>query len=184
MSGASARDCMPSAREAVRAYIGLGSNLDDPVQQVSRAMAALESLPATRCVARSSLYRSHPLGEAAQPDYINAVVLLETRLRAHDLLRELQAIEARQGRIRRAGERWGPRTLDLDLLLYGEELYSDPQLTVPHPELVRRDFVLYPMFEITPDLVIPGAGSLRDCLQRCPQRGLQRMESRNETAAS
>lgn len=184
MSERAAQTRNPPAAAAVRAYVGLGSNLNGPLQQVSGAMAALSALPATRCLARSSLYRSPPLGEAAQPDYINAVVLLETGLPAHDLLRALQRIEEDQGRVRRAGERWGPRTLDLDLLLYGEEHFDDPQLTVPHPELSRRDFVLYPMSEIDPDLVIPGLGSLRECLQRCPRRGLQRVESRGETAAS
>jgi 2-amino-4-hydroxy-6-hydroxymethyldihydropteridine diphosphokinase len=119
-----------------------------------------------------------------QPDYINAVALLETRLPAQALLRALFAIEESQGRTRRTGERWASRTLDLDLLLYGDEVYSDAQLTIPHPELVRRDFVLYPMFEIAPDLVIPGVGRLRDCLQRCPERGLRRVENCGEVAAS
>jgi 2-amino-4-hydroxy-6-hydroxymethyldihydropteridine diphosphokinase len=184
MSGSAAQSHTTPAAAAVRAYVGVGSNLDDPLQQVIRALAALEGLPATRCAARSSLYRSRPLGEVAQPDFINAVVLLETRLAAHDLLRALQRIEADQGRARRADEHWGPRTLDLDLLLYGTEHIDDPQLTVPHPELSRRDFVLYPMSEIDPDLVIPGLGSLRECLQRCPWRGLQRVEGRDESAAS
>jgi 2-amino-4-hydroxy-6-hydroxymethyldihydropteridine diphosphokinase len=184
MSGSAAPSHNSSAAAAVRAYVGVGSNLDDPLQQVLRALAALDGLPATRCVAHSSLYRSRPLGEVPQPDFINAVALLETRLAAHDLLRALQAIEERQGRSRRAGVRWGPRTLDLDVLLYGEAHYSDALLTVPHPELLRRDFVLYPMLEIDPDLVIPGAGSLRECVQRCPQRGLQRVEGRGESAAS
>jgi 2-amino-4-hydroxy-6-hydroxymethyldihydropteridine diphosphokinase len=184
MSGSAVQSRGAPFSAAVRAYVGLGSNLDEPRQQVSRAMTALETLPATRCAARSSLYRSRPLGGTAQPDYINAVVLLETRLAAHELLRSLQAIEQSQGRIRRAGVRWEPRTLDLDLLLYGEERYRDPQLTVPHAELLRREFVLYPLFEIDPDLIIPGAGRLRDCLQRCPQRGLQRVEGRDEAAAT
>jgi 2-amino-4-hydroxy-6-hydroxymethyldihydropteridine diphosphokinase len=179
-SGSSAR----VADAAVHAYIGLGSNLHDPIQQVTRAFAALAVLPASRCLVRSSLYRSRPLDDAAQPDYINAVALLETRLPATELLQALLAIEERQGRTRRPGERWAPRTLDLDLLLYGEQRHSDARLTVPHPELVRRDFVLYPMFEIDPDLIIPGAGRLRDCLQRCPQRGLQRLEDRGAAAAS
>lgn len=169
---------------AVRAFVGIGSNLEHPLRQVERAFDALAALRATRCVARSSLYRSPALGAAPQPDYINAVALLETRLPALELLDELLAIEARQGRVRRAGERWGPRTLDLDLLLYGEHRYSEPRLTVPHPEMVRRDFVLYPMSEIDPGLVIPGIGDLRDCLRRCPRRGLQRVENRDEIAAS
>ncbi len=167
---------------AVRAYVGVGSNLDDPLRRVGRAFAALAELRDTRCVARSSLYRSPALGDAPQPEYINAVALLETRLSALELLDELLAVEARHGRVRRPGERWGPRTLDLDLLLYGAHRYSDPRLTVPHPEMVRRDFVLYPMSEIDPGLVIPGVGSLRDCLRRCPPRGLQRVENRDENA--
>lgn len=184
MSGVTAQPSIPLADAAVRAHVGIGSNLHDPLQQVVRALTALDQLPATRCMARSSLYLSPPLGVAAQPDYVNAVVLLETRLPAPALLRELQVIEARHGRVRRDGERWGPRTLDLDLLLYGAEHYNGSQLTVPHPEMLRRDFVLYPLFEIDPDLVIPGAGSLRDCLQRCPLRGLQRVEHSDEAAAS
>jgi len=184
MSGSATRSRTSAVSAAVRAYVGLGSNLEDPLQQVTRAMAALETLPATCCVARSSLYRSRPLGGTVQPDYINAVVLLETRLAAHELLQALQAIEKRQGRVRHTGVRWEPRTLDLDLLLYGDERFSDSQLTVPHPELLRREFVLYPLFEVDPDLAIPGAGSLRDCLQHCPRQSLQRMEGRDEAAAT
>ncbi len=159
----------------VRAYIGLGSNLDDPVRQVRRALAALRELPHTVWVRGSSLYRSRPLGAAAQPDYINAVAVVDTRLDAHALLGALQVIETAHGRDRSAG-RWSSRTLDLDLLLYGEDRYDDAQLTVPHPGIAEREFVLYPLAEVEPELLVPGLGHVRDRLPGCDRRGLQRIE--------
>lgn len=155
----------------VRAYVGLGSNLNNPLAQIRSALAALDMIPATCCVAHSSLYRSKPLGSSDQPDYVNAVAALDTRLSAHDLLQELHALEAHHGRVRT--ERWGPRTLDLDLLLYGDQSYSSERLTVPHPGLPQRDFVLYPLHEIAPELDIPGAGSLRRLMEVCAPTGLQ-----------
>lgn len=163
------------ARVPVRAYIGLGSNLGDPAAQVRRALAALNEIPASHCVARSGLYRSAPLGSADQPDYINAAAALDTRLPAHELLRQLQAIEARQGRVR-GPERWAPRTLDLDLLLYGDLMLNEDVLTVPHPGLPLRSFVLYPLRELAPELIVPGRGSLRALIAACPARGLERLE--------
>jgi 2-amino-4-hydroxy-6-hydroxymethyldihydropteridine diphosphokinase len=163
-------------RRRVRACIGLGSNLERPAEQLSRAFAALGRLPRSRLVARSSLYRSRPLGDLDQPDYLNAVAVIETGLDAHALLDGLQAIEAAQGRVR-GGERWSARTLDLDLLVFGDERHDDVRLTVPHPELSRRDFVLYPLFEVVPELQIPGIGPLRDCLAACPLRGVERVVS-------
>ncbi len=142
------------------AYVALGSNLADPVQQLERAFDALAGLPETSLVARSSLYRSAPFGPVAQPDFINAVVALRTSLGARALLDRLQAIERSQGRERE--ERWGPRTLDLDLLVYGAEVIDEPWLTVPHPGIVERNFVLLPLKEIAPDLVIPGTGRVAD----------------------
>lgn len=171
-------ECTPFAAPApfpVRAYIGLGSNLDDPVRQVQRALAALRGLPHTDWVASSSLYRSRPLDDAAQPDYINAVAAVDTRLDAHGLLDALQAIEAAQGRDRSAG-RWASRTLDLDLLLYGEARYDDERLTVPHPGIAVREFVLCPLAEVAPGLVVPGLGHVRDRAHGCDRRGLQRIE--------
>ncbi len=154
----------------VVAYIGLGSNLADPPQQLRQALAALNQLPTSRLLCHSSLYRSAPMGPADQPDYVNAVAALETALAPLQLLDELQAIEARQGRVR--AERWGPRTLDLDLLLYSDTLIDHPRLQVPHPGIPAREFVLYPLAEIAPELQLPGLGALTELLAHCPNRGL------------
>lgn len=135
------------------AYIGLGSNLDDPVAQVRRAFDALATLPATILRRRSSLYETPPLGPPDQPRYVNAVAELETTLAPHDLLDELQRIEHAHRRVRK--EHWGPRTLDLDLLVYGAAQLDDSRLRVPHPGLALRAFVLLPLAEIAPTLVIP-----------------------------
>lgn len=173
--------CSPAAATRVRAYIGLGSNLDDPEAQVRRAIGALRALPRTRWVGSSGLYRSTPLtmppGDAGQPDYVNAVAALDTELGAHALLDELHAIEAAHGRDRSAG-RWASRTLDLDLLLYGAERHADACLTVPHPGIGVREFVLYPLYELDPELVVPGIGPIRDRLRGLDPRGLVRLEGR------
>ena len=158
----------------VRAYVGLGSNLNDPQAQLSSALAALDAIPATCCVAYSSLYRSKPLGTVPQPDFLNAVAAVDTRLTPAELLRELHLIEELHGRVRGA-ERWVPRTLDLDLLLYGDAQVQGEVLTVPHPGLPERNFVLYPLHEIAPQLHIPGAGSLQALVERCSSLGLQAM---------
>lgn len=162
----------------VSVFVGLGSNLDDPAVQVRAALDALADLPASRLSAVSSLYRSAPMQGAGvppdQPAYINAVARLETEQSAEALLDALQAIEARQGRVR-SGVRWGPRTLDLDILLYGDQRIDTPRLQVPHPGLADRNFVLHPLVEIAPDLDIPGLGPLRELLARCPQTGLERL---------
>jgi 2-amino-4-hydroxy-6-hydroxymethyldihydropteridine diphosphokinase len=158
----------------VRVYIGLGSNLDQPERQVQLALEALAELPETVVTAHSSLYRSEPLGPPGQPDYINAVAALETGLSPLDLLAALQGIEARQGRVRE-GERWGPRPLDLDILLYGEQVSDDPRLTLPHPGLYERNFVLYPLAEIAPGLSIPGKGPLEVLLAQCHQGRLEKL---------
>jgi 2-amino-4-hydroxy-6-hydroxymethyldihydropteridine diphosphokinase len=157
------------------AYIGLGSNLCDPVHQITTARAAIERLPAVDEIAFSSLYRSPPMGPADQPSYVNAVMGVRTGLTAAALLAKLQQIEAKQGRVR-TGERWGPRTLDLDLLLFDEEQIATPDLTVPHVGIAERAFVLYPLAEIAPKLVIPEKGRLSELLERCPMNGLQRIE--------
>lgn len=143
----------------VRAYVGLGSNLGRPHTQIARASAALEGLRSTRTVAVSSLYRSAPMGPSDQPDYLNAVAAIETALAPYDLLGALQQIEQGQGRVR--AERWGPRTIDLDILLYGDRLIAEPGLRVPHAGLLQRAFVLVPLLEIAPDLVLPAGGPLR-----------------------
>ena len=144
---------------AVTAYIGLGSNLDDPAAQVASAIAALAALPDSRLRATSSLYRNPPMGPQDQPDYVNAVVALETRLAARALLEAMQAIERAQGRDR-SGQRWGPRTIDLDLLIYGDAEIDEDHLKVPHPGIGERAFVLVPLAEIAPHVSIPGHSAL------------------------
>jgi 2-amino-4-hydroxy-6-hydroxymethyldihydropteridine diphosphokinase len=156
-----------------RAYIGIGSNLDQPQAQVMRAFDELAELPGTRLSGRSSLYRSAPLGHAAQPDFINAVAALDTELDAEALLRALQAIEARHGR--RRSFRNAPRTLDLDLLLHGDTRIDGPELTVPHPRMHERAFVLHPLREIAPQVGIPGHGSIGQCLKACAEQKLERI---------
>lgn len=135
----------------VRSYIGLGSNLDNPLLQIRNALAALKDIRQTDFISHSRLYRSKPMGPTDQPDFINAVAALDTCLDAHALLSELQSIEQRQGRVREE-QHWGPRSLDLDLLLYGSEKIATDRLTVPHPGLLERSFVLYPLHEIVPGL--------------------------------
>jgi len=142
------------------AFVGLGSNLEEPVRQIELAIELLKAIPDTELVSRSSLYRSAPLGTIAQPDFVNAVARIVTVLNAHSLLQSLQEIEHLQGRVR--GERWGPRVLDLDLLVYGSTSIDQPTLTVPHPGIAERNFVLLPLQEIAPDLVIPGLGCVSD----------------------
>jgi len=147
-----------------------------PENQVRGAFQALDALPESRVVARSSLYRSRPLGPQDQPQYINAVVAVETILGPQRLLAGLQAIEAAHGRVR-GGQRWGPRTLDLDLLLYGELELQTERLILPHPALPQRDFVLYPLLEVAGgNLQIPSLGALRRLLANCPRRGLERLK--------
>jgi 2-amino-4-hydroxy-6-hydroxymethyldihydropteridine diphosphokinase len=157
------------------AYVGLGSNLDDPRKQVLRAFGDLEALPLGRCAIHSHLYRSRPMGPEAQPDYVNAVAELRTRLAPSELLERLHRIEAAHGRVRN-GERWGARTLDLDLLLYGDRRICRPDLTLPHPGLALRAFVLLPLMEIArPGLVIPGCGPLEALAAACDRSGVERM---------
>lgn len=160
----------------VTAYIGLGSNLGDPPSRIRGALADLAGLPQTRLLQTSSLYRSLPLGPPDQPDYVNAVAALDTALAPEALLDALQALEAQHGRAR-DGQRWGPRTLDLDLLLYGDRQLTTPRLTMPHPGLPQRAFVLYPLAEIAPDLQVPGLGSVQALLAHCPRAGLELMET-------
>jgi 2-amino-4-hydroxy-6-hydroxymethyldihydropteridine diphosphokinase len=161
-----------------RAYVGIGSNLDDPIRQVQRAFQALSGLLASYCVARSPLYRTAPLGGPAdQPDYINAVAALDTGLTPGQLLAVLQALELAHGRDRTV--RWGPRTLDLDLLLYDQLISDDPRLTLPHPHLHQRPFVMHPLSDIAPDLMIPGRGWLKDLLAKCPPQAIARLDTGN-----
>ena len=155
------------------AYIGLGSNLAEPQSQVERALRELAALPRTRLVARSSLYRSAPVGYAAQPDFVNAVAALDTQLGAHELLHELQALEAAHQRRRSFPN--APRTLDLDLLLFGEARIADAELMVPHPRLHERAFVLAPLVEIFPEAEIPGGGAARHLLETCRDQKVEKI---------
>ncbi len=156
-----------------RAFIGLGSNITDPSAQVLRAMLAIDRLPQTRVLARSSLYRSAPIGYLEQPDFINAVIEVETTLAPHDLLQALLELEQEQGRTREFVN--APRTLDLDVLLYDELQHHEHGLTVPHPQMHRRAFVLQPLLEIAPDCIIPGVGPAQQALQQCGGQQLQRI---------
>ena len=162
--------------QLARAYIGIGSNLEHPETQLRRAFRALAELPASRCVACSPLYRSEAVGGPPdQPEYLNAVAAVDTTLQPEALLTALQAIEATQGRVRTV--RWGPRTLDLDLLLYDHLVLDGPRLTLPHPRLHQRAFVVYPLYDIAPDLKIPGQGLLSELLKKIPQSTLARLDS-------
>jgi 2-amino-4-hydroxy-6-hydroxymethyldihydropteridine diphosphokinase len=145
------------------AFIALGSNLAAPLEQVNAAVAALAEIPNSRIVAVSSFYRTPPLGPQDQPDYLNAAVTLETGLTAEALLDNTQRIELQQGRERKA-ERWGPRTLDLDIMLFGEQVIDSERLTVPHYDMKNRGFMLWPLFEIAPELHFPDGVALRSVL--------------------
>jgi 2-amino-4-hydroxy-6-hydroxymethyldihydropteridine diphosphokinase len=161
--------------QPVVAYIGLGSNLQNPASQLQQALQALAAIPACRLLSHSSLYGSAPMGPQDQPDYVNAVAALKTSLTAEQLLDQLQGIENHQGRVRK--ERWGARTLDLDLLLFGDQIINTERLVVPHVGIAERSFVLYPLQEIAPGLVIPGMGALKDLVKRCPMTGLVKLAS-------
>jgi 2-amino-4-hydroxy-6-hydroxymethyldihydropteridine diphosphokinase len=153
------------------AYVGLGSNLADPRAQVSSALERLATLAHTRRIACSPLYRSRAFGPVAQPEFVNAVAALLTQLSAPDLLGELRAIEADFGRPAER-QRWGPRIIDLDLLAYARERRCDAQLTLPHPGIVERNFVLYPLADVAPDLELPGLGRVTELKARVTPEGL------------
>ncbi len=155
------------------AYVGLGSNLDDPPVQLEQAFAALGQLPESRLMLRSPSYRTAPFGPVAQPHFLNAVAGLLTRLDPEALLAQLRALETLQGRAP-ARERWGPRRIDLDLLVHGRETRSGPALTLPHPGIPQRNFVLYPLRDLAPDLDVPGLGSVRDLAARVTATGIER----------
>lgn len=157
-----------------QAYIALGSNLDNPLGQVKSAVQELELMPDSRVAAVSHWYLSTPMGPVEQPDFINGVALLETALTARQLLAQMQDIERRHQR--RRGQHWGPRTLDLDLLLYADHVIAEPGLSVPHPGLRQRNFVLYPLADISPQLTLPSGESLASLLSLCPSAGLTRLE--------
>lgn len=168
------RDLVGPGRRVI-AYLGVGSNLDGPVEQVQSALEELDRLPESRCMRASGLYLSPPLGPVAQPDFVNAVAVVETGLTAEALLDSLQAIEEAHGR-RRECIRWGPRPLDLDILLYGDWRVDTKRLVLPHPGLHKRSFVLYPLLEIaTPDLRVPGCGRLLELVNGCETNNLRRL---------
>ena len=155
-------------------YIGLGSNLDNPKQQVIEALNALDKIPNTALLKHSSLYRSDPVGPPGQPDYINAVAALSTHLEPERLLDELQAIEQDHQRIRKI--HWGPRTLDLDIILFGSQIIMTDRLTIPHPYAHERSFVLWPLAEIAPeDLQFPNGNTLTHLLVSNPLGTLEKI---------
>jgi 2-amino-4-hydroxy-6-hydroxymethyldihydropteridine diphosphokinase len=160
----------------IRAYVALGSNLGNPMQTVEEAIDAMAALRGSLLKAISSLYRTAPVGLKHQPDFINAVVALDTRLSPRELLDELFAVEARFGRERSVKN--APRTLDLDLLLYGDTIMDDPALTLPHPRMHERAFVLAPLTEIAPALVIPGRGSVATLLAACADQRIHALTRR------
>ena len=159
---------------SIDAYIGLGSNLEEPSVQLAQAVIALSALPDTTLVAQSPFYRSRPVGPQDQPDFVNGAVWLRTALPALDLLDHLQAIEQAHGRERI--QHWGPRTLDLDLLIYGAETIEESRLTVPHAELPNRDFVLQPLLDLNPDLSLPDGTYLATLRKHCPDNNLRKLD--------
>jgi len=156
------------------AYIGIGSNMKNPLQQVTHALQTLANLPNTTLVSQSSMYSSDAVGPGQQDSYINAVAKLSTEYSSADLLQQLQAIEADHGRIRK--QRWEPRPLDLDILLFGNQIISTSTLSVPHPELSQRHFVLYPLAEIAPELVLPDGRTIAGLLTECSISELLKVE--------
>ncbi|WP_194437983.1 2-amino-4-hydroxy-6-hydroxymethyldihydropteridine diphosphokinase [Vibrio fluminensis] len=160
----------------ITAYIAVGSNLADPVTQANAAIDALKLLPSSEFMQASQLYSSTPMGPQDQPDYINAVVAIKTELTPLELLDCTQAIELEQGRVRK-DERWGPRTLDLDIILYGNEVIDSERLTVPHYGMREREFVLYPLAEIAPNLTLPDGTELTQLLNQVDRNGLSVWQS-------
>jgi 2-amino-4-hydroxy-6-hydroxymethyldihydropteridine diphosphokinase len=159
------------------AYVALGSNLSDPARQVESAIDALAAMAGTRLVSRSSLWKSRPLGPSDQPDFVNAVAGLLTTATPQAFLAALKELERRLGRSLPV-VRWGPRVIDLDLLLYGDRQADDPDLTLPHAGLHQRNFVLYPLAEIAAELWVPGRGRVRTLKQRAASDGLKRLAAR------
>ena len=153
------------------AYVGIGANLEDPAARVRGAFATLAALPATRLLQHSSLYRTEPQGYRRQPDFVNAAAGIISRLDSPSLLDHLHALERTMGRPEQH-ERWGPRIIDLDLLAYGSERRADARLTLPHPEIVKRNFVLYPLADIAPGLELPGLGRVAELAAAVSAEGL------------
>lgn len=165
---------MNESAKWVDAYIGLGSNLDSPIDHIMSAIREISVAEGIKEIAVSPLYSSRPVGPQDQPDYVNAVMHVKTYLQPNDLLRTCQNIENNHGRKRLV--RWGARTLDLDILLYDARIIDSPELSVPHPELANRAFVLYPLADIAPaELEIPGKANLATLLANCPAEGLNQL---------
>jgi len=158
----------------VTACIALGANIGEPVRQIEAGFAAIAALPETALVARSSLYRTAPVGYADQPDFINAVALIETTLSPADLLKALLAIERAHGRVREFPN--APRTLDLDIVLYGDLVVHEPGLSIPHPRMLERAFVMVPLAEVAPAAVIPGHGPVADLARKVEVGGIQKLQ--------
>jgi 2-amino-4-hydroxy-6-hydroxymethyldihydropteridine diphosphokinase len=154
------------------AYVAIGSNLDDPVFQVRSSFDLLGGLPLTRVICKSRLYRTRPLGSHAQPDFINSMAGILTQLSARDLLRELKALESSIGR-EQPIVRWGPRRIDFDISVFGDQVITEEDLTVPHPGVPQRNFVLYPFADIAPTLLIPRLGRVSELLKRVDQTGIE-----------
>lgn len=155
------------------AYVGIGSNLSDPAAQVQRSFDDLGRIAGVRVEARSGLYRTRPFGPVVQDDFVNAVAGVLTTLTAPALLAQLRALELARGRVR--SERWGPRILDLDLLVQGNHRLDTPELVLPHPGIAERNFVLYPLRDIAPELDIPGVGRVAQLAQRVDATGITRL---------
>ena len=168
-----AADRMTDTSVKVTAFIGLGSNLGDSIKTLSGARSELAALSETGEAVCSSFYRSAPLGLTDQPDFINAVCKIETRLAPQALLSSLLNIEQQHGRVRTTAN--APRTLDLDLLLYGDQVVAGPDIEVPHPRLHERAFVLYPLLEIAPNIAIPGLGPARELVKKCGDQVIERL---------
>jgi 2-amino-4-hydroxy-6-hydroxymethyldihydropteridine diphosphokinase len=156
-------------------YLGLGSNLDDPLKQLRQAIEQIAQLPESRLLGCSSCYQSRPMGPQDQPDYLNAVVEIETSLAPHTLLQHTQNIEVKQGRMRQPDTRWTARTLDIDILLYDDLEYDTPELRLPHSGITKRDFVLVPLLEIAPDIRLPNGILLQSLLNQVDIHNLCKM---------
>lgn len=156
-----------------RVYLALGSNLADPLHQVQAALDALAAIPETTLVVSSAFYRTPPYGPPDQPDYLNAAVALDTALLPEELLDQTQRIEQEQGRVRKE-ERWGPRTLDLDIILFGDQTLATPRLTVPHYDIANRAFMLVPLLEIAPEIALPDGVKAAELLSKLDAGAIQR----------
>lgn len=169
------------AAQTHKACVALGANIGEPLSQIEAGFAALAALPGTRLLARSSLYRSAPVGYANQPDFINAVAMIETTLAPHALLDAVLNIERVNGRVREFAN--APRTLDLDIVLYGDVILHEPGLTIPHARMLERAFVMVPLAEIAPDTVVPGQGKVSDLAKRVDAASVAQLQKIMGTAA-